>query len=310
MVSRFCLNSPLLFSFSSFKHSVSHLFLSSFDVSEKCFFPTNWRRHLLFFLFLQFVFFFCFCSLVFFFFEKVCMTNPFIFELFVEFLVNPFSLFTFFSRKNQPRHLHFLFLLSPFSVSLLLSTFFLIFYHHFFFHHFPSFLFVHPFLLFSSFSLLSFLHSFFISLSQCFSFSFCLYLMFTHLFFLHRRCCVSSFCFNSFFFCLSLLILISLFSCFFSLFFFITVSVFFQKKIKFFCGQFFEDEIVFIFWTLPLSVLNLVCFSSLRRHFPCLFYVFCCCDSSSLLFLIIVTFLDFLLSIFFLGLSKKIRFVL
>ena len=145
---------------------------------KNVFFPTNWRRHLLFFLFLHFFFFFCF-----FFFEKVCVINPYIFELFLEFLVNPFSLFTFFSRKNQPRNLHFLFLLNPFSVSLLLSTFFLIFYNHFFVHHFPSFLFVHPFLLFSSFSLLSFLHSFFISPSQCFSFSFFLYLMFTHLFF-------------------------------------------------------------------------------------------------------------------------------
>ena len=100
-----------------------------------CFFPTNWRRHLLFFPLSAIFLFFFFCALVFC--VKVCVTYPFIFELFLEFLVNPFSLFTFLSRKNQPRNLHFLFLFSPFSVShCFLSTFFLIFYHHFFFDHF------------------------------------------------------------------------------------------------------------------------------------------------------------------------------
>ena len=131
------------------------------------FFPTNWRRHLLFFPLSAIFLFFFFCALVFC--VKVCVTYPFIFELFLEFLVNPFSLFTFLSRKNQPRNLHFLFLFSPFSVS------------HFFFQHFSWFSiitfslitfsfhpFVHPFLLFSPFSFLSFLHSFLISLSQCF----------------------------------------------------------------------------------------------------------------------------------------------
>ena len=71
--SRFCLNSPLLFSFSSFKHSVSHLFLSCFDVSEKMlFFPTNRRRHLLFFSFCNFSFFLFLFSRCFFFWKSVC----------------------------------------------------------------------------------------------------------------------------------------------------------------------------------------------------------------------------------------------
>ena len=181
-----------------------------------------------FFLFLPF-FFSSFSVLLvfFFFFEKVCVIDPFLFELFLEFLVNPFSLFTFFSRKNQPGNLHFLFLLSPFSVTLLLSTFFLIFYHHFFFHHF-SFLSIcsslFAFLLFFSSHLSPFFLYFSISVFLfLFFFSFSCLLIF----FLHRRCCVSSFCFNSFFFCLSLLIFISLFSCFFSRFF---PSLFFPKK--------------------------------------------------------------------------------
>ena len=99
LLSKHSLDSPFCFLFvSSFKHSVSHLLLSIFDVSEKCCFPTNWRRHLLFFLFLPFFFSSFSVLLFFFFFQKVCVTNPFIFELFLEFLVNPFSLFTFFSR--------------------------------------------------------------------------------------------------------------------------------------------------------------------------------------------------------------------
>ena len=163
--------------------------------------------------------FFFFCALVCC--VKVCVTNPFIFELLLEFLAHPFSLSSHFSHeKNQPRNLHFLFLLSPFSVSLLLSTFFLIFYHHFFFHHFfflsiCSSLFA--FLIFFS-SLLSPLFLYF-SISL-FLFLFFLYLMFTYLFF----------SIASFFFCLSLLILISLFSCFFSRF---SRLSFFQKNQNF-----------------------------------------------------------------------------
>ena len=288
MVSRFCLNSPLLFSFSSFKHSVSHYSFPVFDVSEKCcFFPTNWRRHLLFFLFLQF-FFFSFSVLsFFFFFEKVCVTNPFIFGLFLEFLVNPFSLFTFFSRKNQPRNLHFLFLFSSFSVS------------HFFFQHFslfsiitfsfiifPSFLFVHPFVRFSSFSLLSFLHSFFISPSQCFSFFFSLSHVYSSFFSIavvaYPLFVITHFSSDSLFWSWSLCFLAS------SHFFSSSPSLFFfqKKKSNFSVVNFLKTKLVFIFWTLPLSVLNLVCFSSLRRHFS--LFVLC----FLLLRFFIITFLD------------------
>ena len=162
-------------------HSVSHLLLSCFDVSEKMLFFSNKleKTSSVFSLSAIFLFFF-FCSL---FFSK----NVWLILLFsnsiLEFFVNPFSLFTFFSRKKSAQKPSFLFLFSPFFVSLcFFQHFSFFFYHHFFFDHFSFDPFVHTFLLFSPFSLLSFLHSSFISLSQCFSFSFFLYLMFTHLF--------------------------------------------------------------------------------------------------------------------------------
>ena len=202
-----------------------------------CFFPTNWRRHLLFFPLSAIFLFFFFCALVFC--VKVCVTNPFIFELFLEFLVNPFSLFTFLSRKNQPRNLHFLFLFNPFSVS------------HFFFQHFSWFSiitfslitfsfhpFVHPFLLFSPFSFLSFLHSFLF-----------LYLMFTYLFFSITVVAYSLFVLTHFS-SVSLLILISLFSCFFSRF--SRLCFFTKKKSKFSVVNFLKIKLCLYFLNPPV----------------------------------------------------------
>ena len=127
--------------------------------------------------------FFLFLFSRFFFFLKVCVTNPFIFELFLEFLVNPCSLFTFSHEKSAQKPSFFVSAQSLFCFTFAFNIFPYFLSSLFLSSFFPSFLFVHPFLLFFSFSLLSFLHSFFISLSQCFSFSFFLYLMFTHLFF-------------------------------------------------------------------------------------------------------------------------------
>ena len=216
---------------SSFQHSVSHLLLSCFDVSEKCcFFPTNWRSHLLLFLFLPFFFFFFFfffCSLVFclFFFLNKCVwlilifLNSFWNSLFILFLSSHFS-----HEKNQPRNLHFLFLFSLFFVSL------------FFFQHFSSFLsslfslFIFPFIL--------------LFIPFCFSTLF-LFSPFSILpLFLYLR--DSNSCFFSLFWSWCLCFLASSQMCFF-----ISVSVFLlQKKAKnkFFCGQFFEDEIMSLFF--------------------------------------------------------------
>ena len=279
MVSRFCLNFPFLFSFSFFFSTFSFSFITFLfwciwknvvffhRIGEDifCFFSSY---HFSFLLFLFFLFLKKKMWLI------LLFLNSFWNSLLILLLSSHFLFW-----KNQPRNLHFLFLFSPFSVSL------------FFFQHFSLFSiitfsliifsfhpFVHPFLLFSPFSLLSFLHSFFISLSHV-----------SLTFFLHRRCCVSSFYFNSFFFSpsLSLLILISLFSYFFSRFLLHLRLCFFQKKIQnYLWSMFRRRNYVFIFWTLPLSVLNLVCFSSLRRHFS----LFVLCFLFFRFF--IVTFLD------------------
>ena len=213
-----------------------------------CFFPTNWRRHLLFFPLSAIFLFFFFCALVFC--VKVCVTNPFIFELFLEFLVNPFSLFTFLSRKNQARNLHFLFLFNPFSVSLLLSTFFLIFYHHFFFDHFflssfcsSLFCFSHLFL-FSPFSILSLFLYLSVSLSLFFSIS-CLLIFFFSITVVEYSLFVLTH-FSS----VSLLILISLFSCFFSRF--SRLSFFQKKKKKFSVVNFLKIKLCLYFLNPPV----------------------------------------------------------
>ena len=108
--------------------------------------------------------------------------------------------------------------------------------------------------------------------------------------------------------CLSLLIFISLFSCSFSRFF---PSLFFPRKNQnFLWSIFWRRNYVFIFWTPPVICVKSRVFLLLASSFfPCLFHVFCCCDSSSWLFLIIVTFLDFLLSIFCFWASLKNLFV-
>ena len=283
----------LPFCFSSFKHSVSHLLLSCFDETEKCcvFSHKLEKTSSVFSSFCNFSFLLFLCS------RFLCksvwlillFSNSFWNSLLILFLSS-----LFITKKSAEKPSFFVSVQPLLCVTFFLSTFFLIFYHHFFF--------VHFFL--SSFcsSLFAFL-SFFFSLISPF-FPYFSISMFPQLF-LHRRCCVFSFCCNSFFFCLSLLILISLFSCFFSRFF---PSLFFHQKKNqnFLWSIFWRLNYVFIFWTLPLSVLNLVCFSSLRRHVS--LFVLC------FLFLrfFIVTFLDhryffdFLLSIFFWAFFKNL----
>ena len=198
-----------------------------------------------------------------------------------------FSLFTFFSRKNQPRNLYFLFLFSPFSVSLLLSTFFLIFYHHFFFHHFflPFYLFIpfcfSPLFLFSPFSILSLFLYLSVSLSLFF-----LSLMFTHLFFsiavvAYPLFVLTHFSSVSLFWSWSLCFLASS-----HFFFFISVSVFFQKKSNFSVVNFLKTKLCLYFLNPPVICVKSRVFSSLRRHFS--LFVLC----FLLLRFFIVTFLD------------------
>ena len=236
-------------------------------------------------LFLQF-FFFSFSVLFFFFFQKVCVTNPFIFELFLEFFVNPFfSLHIFLTKKSAQTPSFFVsaqslccftfaFNIFPYFLSsLFLSSFFL-----------PFYLFIpfcfSPLFLFSPFSILYFSISVFL-------FLFFLYLMFTHFFFsiavvAYPLFVLTHFSSVSLFWSWSLCFLAS------SHFFFLHHRLcFFSKKNQIFLWSiFWRRNSVFIFWTLPLSVLNLVCFSSLRRHFS--LFVLC----FLLLRFFIVTFLD------------------
>ena len=104
----------------------------------------------IFCFFLSAIFFFSFSVLLFFFFLKKCVWQIFLFlNSFWNSLLILFSLFTFVSRKNQPRNLHFLFLFSPFSVSLFFQHFSLFSIITFSFIIFSFHPFVHPFLLFS-----------------------------------------------------------------------------------------------------------------------------------------------------------------
>ena len=166
-------------------------------------FSSNWRGDIFVFSVSAF-FFFLFFSVLCFFKSFVCEIIVFILKLFLKFLVAPCTLHFFVTKKKAPRKNIF---------SLFFNRFFC--FTLFFLHHFSLFflssilsfitfsfhLFVHLLLLFSPSSFLSFLHSSSISLSPCFSFSF-FSISSLLIFFLHRRCCVSSFCFNSFLFSL------------------------------------------------------------------------------------------------------------
>ena len=216
---------------------------------------------------------FCFLFL-FSWFQKhvVSEKNPFYFPLFLIFCINSSLSLHLKPLKILPKHLHFLFLFRPFFVSLVyfqhFSWFSIITFSLFTFSFHP---FVHPFLLFSPFSFLSFLHSFFVSLSQCFSFFFFCISCFL-IFFLHRRCCVSTFCFNSLFF--------SLF-CSWCHFSFHTSSLpcfssspylFFLSKIfKNFCGQFFLMKFCLCFLNPPFFEVSF--FPPCVVLIPCLFHV-------------------------------------
>ena len=271
MVSRFCLNSPWLFSFSSFQHSVSHLLLSCFDETEKCcVFPTNWRRHLLFFPLSAIFLFFFFCALVCC--VKVCVTNPFIFELFLEFLAHPFSLFTFFPRKKSAQKpsffvsaqslfcFTFAFNIFPYFLSsLFLSSFFLPFYL------FIPFCFSHLFL-FSPFSILSLFLYLSVSLSL-FSLSH-VYLSF----FLHRLIFLLSLSFD-----LDLFVFLLLLTFF--------PSLFFPKKSKFSVVNFLKTKLCLYFLNPPVICVKSRVFLLLASSF------FLVCSSFLLLRLFIVTFL-------------------
>ena len=159
--------------------------------------------------------------------------------------------------------------------------------------------FVHPFVLSSPFSLLSLSPLF-----LYFSISMFLFLFFSlpHVslsVFLHRRFLRIPFLFWNILL-LSLLILIPLFSYFFTLFSSYP-SLFFLPKTnsKFSVVNFLMTKMSFFFWTLSLSEYFLVCFPPCVVIFHCLSNVFW----FSRFF--IITYLDFLLPIFFLGLFKK-----
>ena len=232
------------------------------------FFPQTGEDIFCFFLFLQFFFFF-FCALVCC--VKVCVTNPFIFELFLEFLAHPFLSSHFPTKKISQKPSFFVsaqslfcftfaFNIFPYFLSsLFLSSFFLPFYL------LIPFCFSHLFL-FSPFSILSLFLYLSVSLSLFFSIS-CLLI-----FFLHRLIFQLSLSFD-----LDLFVFLLLLTFF--------PSLFFPKKIKIFCGQFFEDEIMSLFLNPPVICVKSRVFLLLASSF------FLVCSSFLLLRLFIVTFL-------------------
>ena len=207
-------------------------------------------------------FVFCFCSLGL---KNIFEgQNPFYFSTIFEISFKILFSLYFKPQKIQPKSLHFLFLFSPFFVSLFLSTFFpssfiTFFFVYFFLSSFCSSLFDFLSFFFNLFSILSF----FLHLSASLSLFF-LYLMFPHLFF-----------FIADFVNLLLFYFIVLFSfCSWSHFSFHTTLPFFSsspylffcpKKIKNLCVNFSRWTYFFVFWTLPSSVFHLLFFSSLRR---------------------------------------------
>ena len=237
------------------------------------------------------------CFLFFYFCLKNVKKTPLISKLFWKFLLKSF-LSSFFSPKNQPKKLHFFFL------SFFCFTFFLWSFWHFsllsplFFHHLSFHLFVHLFLLFFILSLCLYLS---VSLSLCCSIS-CMF----HCLSFNSPSPFLCIFFNSFIL-FSLLFLITFF---FSSFFF--TLFFLHLRICFFCQTnsnlsvvIFQDEIMFFFFffTLPSSVFNLLFFFLLASSF------FLVCSMLFCLFVFLgITFLDFLLSIFFLRLLKNWRF--
>ena len=233
--------------------------------------------------------------------DNVCAKNLLYFHYFWNCL-NPFLSPLKNHRKIRQKSLHFLFLFSPFVVSL--STFFPFF-------SLITVVFVHFFLSYFYSSLFAFL-SFFFSLFSP-SFFLCLSVSLSHTsvphvslsLFLQRRFGVSSFCFNSFFFSLfwswSLCFHTSSFP-FFS--FFISVSVFFCfKKIKKSSVVNFSRWNCLFFWTTPSSVFGLLffppCVVRCPLFVPCFYWFWSFLD---------ITVLDFLLPNFFVGLFKKLSF--
>ena len=225
--------------------------------------------------------FFFFCSLVFFFLNKcvwliLLFSNSFWNSLLILFISSLFS-----HEKNQPRNLHFcfcsvsfLFHFFPFSIfpSFSIITFSLII--------FPLILLFTPFcfshlFLFSPFSILPL----FLYLSVSLSFFF-LHLMINLSLFLHHRCCISSFCFNSFFFCLSLSLLLKFVSSSPSLF------CLFQKNSKFSVVIFLKTRLCLYFSNPPVIRVKSRVFFLLASSF------FLVCSMFLLLRSFIVPFLD------------------
>ena len=218
----------------------------------------------------------------------MCVIDPFIFELFLEFLVNPSSLFTFLSRKKSAQKPSFFVSVQHlFCVTFFLSTFFLIFYHHFFFDHFSFHPFVHPFVLFSLFLLFPVsILSLFLYLNVSLTFS-------------------PSPLLRIFFFVLTHFSSVSLFwswsLCFLaSSHVFSRLCFFFHKKSSFSVVNCLKIKLCLYFLNPPVICVKSRVFFLLASSFFLVCSVFSVfCDSSSWLFLIIVTFFDFLLSIFF-----------
>ena len=191
----------------------------------------------------------------------------------MKFLVDPFSLHFFLTKKISTQKNIFRCFSVCFWFTFFLSSVFKLFFFHPFYLSSPfPFIFLFISCCFSLLYLFSpFRHSSFTSLSPCFSFSFFSISSFL-IFFLHRRFNVSSFCFNSFLF--------SLFCSWSHLFWLPSSLLFFHLRICL-CPQknsviIFRDEIQSSFFFPSLLRCLISCFSFLFASscFPCLFHVF------------------------------------
>ena len=242
---------------------------------------------------------------VFFFFEKGVWNNPFSFwtvffwnSLFILFLPSLFS-----HEKISAKKKSSLVFFSPFFVSLFLSTFSFFLSSLFSLMIYPFIFVFRPLFAFLSFFSSLLLHSFFISLSQCFSFSFfstsCFHICFSPSPFLR----ISFFWCKTFFFSpfwsWSLCFHTSSSPFFLHLHFCFLLAL--KNKVPNFLWSIFLKTKMFFFFFEPSRYLNFSrVFSSLRRHFS--LFVQCFLFFSRFF---IISYLDFLLPIFFLGLFQK-----
>ena len=268
---------------------LSYFSVSWFDVFEKNVVLLSNKLVRDIFCFFSFLscFFLLFCSL-FFFFLKMWNNLFHFWTVFLKFLVNPFPPSIFSNAKISFKTFHFCFSIF-FCFTFFLQHFPFIL-SSFFFDNFYPFIFLFiPFVLLSPFSLLSFSFSLSFSLSHVSLHCFFSIAVFAYPLFVLTH-------FSSLYFDLDLIYPVLL------LLYFFHLRIFSPEKINIFCGQLLKMKCLFLL-TTPSSVFDLLFFPRCVVLIPGLFHVFT--DFERVMKLL---FLNFYLSIFFLGLFENLSF--